>query len=676
MKSRLKKLKKLFLKTSQATAKRQKAVRFRISTMLMAFVVLLLFSSSLYAASVTISWQPNTEPDLAGYRVYYDTNDSGDYQHVIDVGNHPYHTFTNLNDGETYRVSVTAYDLYNNESDFSPEISFTTPETTATELNMEIGEVTINHEWQRIDYDQEFDDPIVVASPLSRNSSDPAIVRIRNVDETGFEIRVQEWDYQNDDHGSESVSYLVMERGTFTLDDGTRLEAGSFNTDNATKEFDTFSFNQDFQVVPVIMASVATVHENDAVIGRINNVSQDSFQYHLQEQESNEKVHAEETVMYIAWEPSQGTIDGIAYEVGRPDNDIPSSGQAIYFDQDFSESPVLLANMQGVNGPNPANLRCLNKNTVQATLAVCEETSKDDELQHKAEPVGYLAFAAADNGSNSGDDGNNPESLKIEMGEVTINNEWQRIDYDQEFDDPIVVASPLSRNSSDPAIVRIRNVDETGFEIRVQEWDYQNDDHGSESVSYLVMERGTFTLDDGTRLEAGSFNTDNATKEFDTFSFNQDFQVVPVIMASVATVHENDAVIGRINNVSQDSFQYHLQEQESNEKVHAEETVMYIAWEPSQGTIDGIAYEVGRPDNDIPSSGQAIYFDQDFSESPVLLANMQGVNGPNPANLRCLNKNTVQATLAVCEETSKDDELQHKAEPVGYLAFATAHDDS
>ena len=632
-----------------------------ISTALIALIVLLVSSATLYAASVSLSWQPNTEPDLAGYKIYYDTNDSGDYQHVLDVGNHPYYTFTNLMDGETYRVSITAYDLNNNESDFSPEITFTTPEAASAELKMEMGEVSINHEWLRVEYEQNFVDPVVVASPLSRNNADPAIVRIRNVDETGFEIRVQEWDYQNDDHGNEAVSYLVMERGTYVLDDGTRLEVGSFNTDNA-ESFETFYFDQNFQVVPVIMASVVTSNENDAVVGRIKELNQSSFQYRLQEEESNEKIHAEEDVMYIAWEPSQGTIDGVAYEVGKPISTISTSGQDVYFNQDFTESPVLLANMQGVNGRNPANLRCLNKNASRVTLAVCEEKSKDTELKHKAEPVGYLAFAAAENSA----------TFPLELGEVSINHEWLRVEYVQNFVDPVVVASPLSRNNADAAIVRIRNVNETGFEIRVQEWDYQNDDHGNEAVSYLVMERGTYILDDGTRLEAGSFNTDNATKNFETFNFQQEFQIIPVIMASVASVHENDAVIGRIQEVNQNSFQYRLQEEENNDKIHAEETVMYIAWEPSQGTIDGVAYEVGKPANDISTSGQSVYFNQDFTESPILLANMQGVKGGNPANLRCLNKNASRVTLAVCEEQSKDTELKHKDEPVGYLAFATA----
>ena len=105
-----------------------------ISTAFVALIVLLVSSATLYAASISLSWQPNTEPDLAGYKIYYDANDSGNYQHILDVGNHPYYTFNNLTDGKIYRVSITAYDLYNNESDFSPEITFAAPEATTAEF--------------------------------------------------------------------------------------------------------------------------------------------------------------------------------------------------------------------------------------------------------------------------------------------------------------------------------------------------------------------------------------------------------------------------------------------------------------------------------------------------------------------------------------------------------------
>lgn len=62
--------------------------------------------------------------DLAGYRVYYGKG-SRDYSHVVDV--HRDFTETGIDglDSGTWYLTVTAYDFFGNESDYSNEISLT-----------------------------------------------------------------------------------------------------------------------------------------------------------------------------------------------------------------------------------------------------------------------------------------------------------------------------------------------------------------------------------------------------------------------------------------------------------------------------------------------------------------------------------------------------------------------
>lgn len=76
----------------------------------------------LQAASVHVAWDPNTEPDLAGYRIYYGVS-SRDYTHQVDVGNVTTATVSNLQYGVTYFFSATAYNTSGLESDFSNEAS-------------------------------------------------------------------------------------------------------------------------------------------------------------------------------------------------------------------------------------------------------------------------------------------------------------------------------------------------------------------------------------------------------------------------------------------------------------------------------------------------------------------------------------------------------------------------
>ncbi len=74
------------------------------------------------ATTAILSWAPNTDSDLAGYKVYMGTL-SGLYGTPVDVGNVTTYTAGNLSSGTTYYFSVTAYDQSRNESIHSGEVS-------------------------------------------------------------------------------------------------------------------------------------------------------------------------------------------------------------------------------------------------------------------------------------------------------------------------------------------------------------------------------------------------------------------------------------------------------------------------------------------------------------------------------------------------------------------------
>jgi hypothetical protein len=94
------------------------------------FAALILFLTYLLsaatAAEVSLAWDANTEPDLDGYKIYYGLA-SGNYGAPVDVGNVEQHTLTGLDEGKTYYLAATAYDLDENESAFSEELIHLVP---------------------------------------------------------------------------------------------------------------------------------------------------------------------------------------------------------------------------------------------------------------------------------------------------------------------------------------------------------------------------------------------------------------------------------------------------------------------------------------------------------------------------------------------------------------------
>jgi hypothetical protein len=102
---------------------------FKVYRLFGAFFVLLLLmlsSSMATAATVTLAWDPSTDPAVLGYKVYWGMK-SGQYTWLVDVGNLTNIEVSSLQDGMTYYFAATAYDNKGNESSYSNEVFYTVP---------------------------------------------------------------------------------------------------------------------------------------------------------------------------------------------------------------------------------------------------------------------------------------------------------------------------------------------------------------------------------------------------------------------------------------------------------------------------------------------------------------------------------------------------------------------
>jgi hypothetical protein len=86
-------------------------------------IIVGVIASNALAAQVTLAWDPNTESDLAGYRIHYGTA-SGSYTVHLDVHNVTTYTVTGLTAGQTYYFVLSAYDSSGNESGYSNQVGY------------------------------------------------------------------------------------------------------------------------------------------------------------------------------------------------------------------------------------------------------------------------------------------------------------------------------------------------------------------------------------------------------------------------------------------------------------------------------------------------------------------------------------------------------------------------
>jgi chitinase len=124
------------------------AARCALASLFMLFVLLAL-STNCLASTITLQWDPETAPDLGGYKVYYSTSAVAPFTGTgatqgaspVSVSSATTATITGLDPGQAYYFAVTAYNSAGVESPYSntvlvpellpPTVSISSPATAS-----------------------------------------------------------------------------------------------------------------------------------------------------------------------------------------------------------------------------------------------------------------------------------------------------------------------------------------------------------------------------------------------------------------------------------------------------------------------------------------------------------------------------------------------------------------
>lgn len=257
-------------------------------------------------------------------------------------------------------------------------------------------------------------------------------------------------------------------------------------------------------------------------------------------------------------------------EVGLTGNEVTDGWHRIMLAGSYNLPPVIVAAMQTFNGGDPAGLRLRHLEPGKIDVRVEEERSKDSEVTHVAEAVGYLAIEhGAIKDASSAVIG---EAGSLLMGQ-TSGSRWRKVSLTKRYNDPIVIAQIATYNGSQPCHTRIRRVTREDFEIQIEEWDYLDQEHTSETINFIVFERGEHQLGGSHRIVAGRKNTDHRWKQVTIGSFG----VAPILLSHSQTYDGSQAVVTRQRNITNNGGEIRLQEEEANDGTHVLEEVGYVA---------------------------------------------------------------------------------------------------
>lgn len=252
-------------------------------------------------------------------------------------------------------------------------------------------------------------------------------------------------------------------------------------------------------------------------------------------------------------------------------SNVTDNTASVWFPAEFHQIPAVFSSMQTFNGSDASDLRIFNVDVDGFDTFVEEEQSKDSETSHGNETIGYLAI-------NNGiiyDQNDNPIG---EVGTVSVlqtnRDTWFTVNTSQNWGNAVIFANMNSYQGTQPAHVRVRHVSGISFQYKVEEWEYLDGSHATETISYIILKTGIHTLPDRTSIQVKKQNADNDFKEI---SFNQTFHTTPVVLSQSQTTNGDTAIVTRQKNITTVGLKVRVQEEEKENGNHSSETIGIIA---------------------------------------------------------------------------------------------------
>lgn len=256
----------------------------------------------------------------------------------------------------------------------------------------EVGRVSTNQNWKKVNLQRSYTNPVVVVGGLSYDGTQAAFARVRRANANSFEIKVEEWECMDVTHLDEQLSYLVVEAGRHRLTNGKYLEAG--NLTEVTHDWKTYNYSNEFNTNPVVLAQITTDNQAFANV-RLNHAQTDKKGLSVKVQDAKRGNRSPETVSWVAM-ASGSQKKGFAFEAGT-ETGFNSDWKQLSFDLAYSYDPIFMGFVGSFNGGDPVSLRYdkqkLNGNSVKVFLQ--EEECEDSEVVHTNETLNYFLFERA-----------------------------------------------------------------------------------------------------------------------------------------------------------------------------------------------------------------------------------------------------------------------------------------
>ena len=299
---------------------------------------------------------------------------------------------------------------------------------------------------------------------------------------------------------------------------------------------------------------------------------------------------------------------------------------------------------------------------------------------------------------------------KMEADKMVVKNTGggvtTHINFRQSYSSTPLVFTLATSTGADPSALRITNVSTTGFDVYSVEPDGNDGAHAQMSaVPYIAIEAGSHQLPDGTKVVAGSVNTQRFQSNHLAGSSWQSvglsgFSTAPAVLGQIQTrVNERTDlpvpaanpqpwITTSISNVSSSGFNIALGRAETTSgTLTGNETIAYLAIDSglnggnhyfASNDATKIEYESIRSNDfilgwDNSATGYTISFSKTYP-NPIVVSTINTRDGTDGGWLRRRNISGGSIALTVDEDKAVDAERNHTSERAGILLFSQAFD--
>ncbi len=231
---------------------------------------------------------------------------------------------------------------------------------------------------------------------------------------------------------------------------------------------------------PVVIAGAPGYNGGNRSTVRVRNVTENSFDIHIDEWDCLDGAHATEEIPYMVLETGVHTLANGRKIMAGKDSDVDASWKAIAFQESFDEDPLVFAQIVSENSTEAMVTRINHLTTDVAGTEI-----RIQNADQTASGVETVAWIAVEPGEFTGLDAIIAGSI-----EEGVDEAWHQLDFSFDMgDNPIFISGIGSNYDEDAAALRHRSLTSTDVEIFVEEEECSDSetDHAAETVNYIAF---------------------------------------------------------------------------------------------------------------------------------------------------------------------------------------------